>query len=105
MAEKISEVTNVTLVIQKTNPPRLVVNAKGTVRSGGWSNPQLSPIVHIVPPEDGIYQFNFEADPPTGIATQAFEEIEAEFIWEDFPVELNGVKVNANNNSKTVTLK
>lgn len=101
MAEKILEVAKVTLVIQKTNPPRLVINVKGIVRSGGWSNPDLSQIVHIVPPEDGIYQFDFVADAPTGIVTQALEEIEAEFVWEDFPTELKGVKISASSNSIT----
>ena len=104
MEEKILEVTKVTLVIQKTNPPRLVVNAKGTVSSGGWSNPQLNQIVHVMPPEDGIYQFDFVADAPSGSATQGVEEIEAEFVWVDFPEDLKGVKVNASLNSKTEKL-
>lgn len=98
--EKINEVTAVTLNILKKNPPLLEVNSSGMVRSGGWTNGQLEAFVYITPPADGLYEFNFVADPPTGASTDAMTPIYAPpFLWDDFPMELKGVKVYALQNS------
>jgi len=101
MTKKIIEVTEVTLNILKKNPPILEIICKGNVSSGGWSNGQLTPFVYIMPPLDGIYEFDFVADEPTGISTQVISEITSEpFMWDNFPTEVKGVKVYASSNSK-----
>lgn len=101
MTKKIIEVTEVTIEILKKNPPILAVTAKGNVSSGGWTNGQLIPFVYIMPPLDGIYEFDFVADEPTGVSTQVISEITSQtFMWDDFPRELNGVKVYASSNFK-----
>lgn len=106
MTKKVIEVTKVTLEIQKTNPPTLVINASGKVNTGGWTNGQLIPFVYIVPPQDGIYEFDFVADEPNGISTQVISNIDtAPFSWNDFPNDLNGVKVYASSNSISEPLK
>ena len=105
MTKKVIEVTGVTLEILKKNPPILVITSKGNVSSGGWSNGQLIPFVYIMPPSDGIYEFDFVADEPTGISTQVISEITSQsFMWDDFPADLKGVKVYSSSNSKIETL-
>ena len=47
---------------------KLVVGAVGEVGSGGYTNPTLVPMVYIVPPADGIWEFSFQADEPAGVA-------------------------------------
>ncbi|MEH0157364.1 hypothetical protein V6R21_24845 [Limibacter armeniacum] len=99
MPSKILNISDVSLEIEKTNPLRLLIKAKGTVPTDGWTNGILVPFVYVVPPIDGIYEFDFVADPPTGISTQAISKIDAEFVWEDFPVDLRGIKIYASENS------
>ena len=46
---------------------QLVVFARGTVPTSGWTSPRLAPRVYISPPADGLWDFDFYADPPAGI--------------------------------------
>lgn len=98
----ILKVTDVTIQILKTFPPILTIDSTGEVISGDWSNGQLIPHIYIVPPADGIYGFDFAADEPNGPATTVISTINAEqYKWEDFPLDLKGVRINASLNSKT----
>lgn len=100
MTSKILKVTDVNLSIEKINPPNLVINASGLVSSGGWTNGRLIPFVYIVPPADGIYEFDFVAETPTGMVIQMITPIVSEpFVWEDYPQDLKGVRIYASTNS------
>jgi hypothetical protein len=102
--EKILEVTEVKLLTLRTFPPKLQISASGTVPTGGWSNPQLIPFNYIQAPTDGIYDFDFIADPPDGAATQVITPIEAGFLWENLPAGLKGIRIHASMNSKVAFL-
>lgn len=105
MAKKVLQVLKIELSIQEINPPNLVINTKGEVTSSGWGNGVLIPYIYIAPPADGIYEFDFVADPPSGIVPQVISPIDAErFVWKGFPSELKGVKVYASSNSLTEKL-
>lgn len=99
MNSKILSVTAASLQIEKTNPPRLVIQASGFTTTGGWSNGLLIPYVYITPPQDGIWDFDFVATRPTGFVTQMLTPIIAEdYIWEDFPAALKGVRIHGSSN-------
>lgn len=100
----IREVTEVRLAVLESFPSKLRITATGNVPTGGWSNPQLNPVVNIQAPPDGIYDFDFAADPPKGPATQVISPIQAVYVWDSFPAELKGVRVNATQNSITAWL-
>ncbi len=102
---KIYEVTDVQLSILKSDPPMLSITAAGNVTTGGWTNPVLIPYVYIVPPEDGMYEFDFSANRPTGIVIQAISPIAASTIMEEIPKELKGVRIHASVNAKEVAIK
>ncbi len=102
--EKILEVTEVKFVTLRSFPPKLQISASGTVPTGGWSNPQLVPFNYIQAPPDGIYDFDFIATPPDGIATQVITPIEVNFLWENLPEGLKGVRIHASSNSKVAFL-
>jgi hypothetical protein len=104
MEKKVYQVTEVTLTILKRKPLTLQINVKGETNTGGWSNPRLDPFIYIVPPPDGIYEFNFLAEAPTGPVTTAITPIETEYWWESFPDELKGVKIYAETNNKVEKL-
>lgn len=102
--EKILEVAEIELAVLESFPPKLRITASGTVPTGGWSNPKLDPYIYIQAPPDGIYDFNFVADPPEGVATQVISPIEAAFIMENLTSDVKGVRVHASQNSKTALL-
>jgi hypothetical protein len=100
MTKKVLEVTEVTVELLKKLPPALGITAKGNVSSGGWSNGKLIPFVYKTIPLDGIYEFDFIADEPSDISTQVISEITSnEFLWDDFPQEVKGIRVYASENS------
>ncbi|WP_404789131.1 hypothetical protein [Altericista sp. CCNU0014] len=98
--KKVLEVIEVKLFPLRTFPAKLKISASGTVPTGGWSHPQLVPFTYIQAPPDGIYDFDFVAEPPDGSATQAITPIAAEFLWENLPQGLKGIRIHASANSK-----
>jgi hypothetical protein len=102
--QKIREVSEVHLAVLESFPPKLRITAAGTVPTGGWSNPALQPHIHIQPPPDGIYDFDFVADPPIGPAPQVISSIRATYTWEDLPEGVKGARIHASQNAKTVLL-
>jgi hypothetical protein len=55
--------------------------------------------VYVQAPPDGIYDFDFVARPPTGMAIQVILPIFAGINVEHFPADLRGVRVHASNNA------
>lgn len=102
--EIILEVAEVQLTVRERFPRKLQITATGTVRTGGWSNAKLEPHVFIQPPPNGIYDFDFVADPPEGAAAEAISPIEAIYLWENLPETVKGVRIHASQNSKTSLL-
>jgi hypothetical protein len=86
------------------HPRTLLIAAAGTVPTTGWSNPQLSPYIYITPPQDGIWDFAFVADAPTGPALDVITRVETQYRWDDFPPDLAGVRVHASTNSRVALL-
>jgi hypothetical protein len=99
--EKILEITSVKLAVLESFPPKLRIYALGKVPTPGWSNPRLKPHIHIQAPPDGIYGFDFVADPPQGSAVEIISPVEVTDIWENVPEGVRGVRIHAAKNSKT----
>ncbi|MBC7894741.1 MAG: hypothetical protein H7066_04970 [Cytophagaceae bacterium] len=76
------------------SPASLVVNVDGQVNTGGWTSPTLAPRTYVAPPTNGVWEYDFRAVPPSGMATQAFSPIAASHTWADYPVAgLKGIRV------------
>lgn len=84
MAERVPEIISVHYVFQTSNPPNLIVTAVGQVPTLGWKNATLSPRVYVVPPADGVWEFDMYAEPPTGIVAQVISAVVAGHVWERF---------------------
>jgi hypothetical protein len=54
-----------------------LIKAYGFVVTTGWTHAVLTPYVYVMPPRDGIWDFDFSAQPPAGISGPAISEIEA----------------------------
>jgi hypothetical protein len=93
---RIYRVDSVTISVIKTNPPRLHIYVQGTAATSGWSSPRLRPFVYVQPPPDGIWDFDFVAEPPTGITLPVLTPIQAQINWPD--AKINGVRIHAVSN-------
>ena len=93
------KVRSVKTVTAKLSGNVITVVAKGTVNTGGWTNPQLVQTGKTAT----TLTFEFVAEPPTGIVTQVISPIEATKttgpLLPPFP---RKVTVVARTNSKTV---
>ena len=112
MAEVYS-IEKLDLVLEKSLPPNLIVTAVGTVNSGGWSNFSLSQVEYLTPPKDGVQEYAFIGDPPSGIATQALESNKQAFARIERVDQANywgpglpikGVRVTTSSNKMEATL-
>ena len=65
--ERVLCVDSVQVAILESKPPQFAVMANGKVPSTGWTQPELSMWFYVVPPEDGIQDYDFVAEPPSGI--------------------------------------
>ena len=95
---RIMDVKSVAAVILKTNPPRLAVHATGEVPTSGWSHIELQPFIYIVPPRDGIWDFDFVGTAPTGIVLQVVLPVAASVVVR-LPEWCKGVRVHAAQNT------
>lgn len=108
---KIYAIDDVDVTLLKSNPPSLLVAAAGRVLTSGWSNGQLSLYVYLVPPSDGVQEFDFIAERPApgSIVLEVLTPIRAETTIENVDVAnywgpgnpLRGVRVCAVSNCKT----
>jgi hypothetical protein len=101
---RIMEVDEVTAYILKIGThDYFSVYAKGKVPTTGWTNIALQPYYYIVPPRDGIMDFDFVGTPPSGIAGQVVLPVGAD-ITLSMPKWLKGVRVHAKGNTKEALL-
>lgn len=81
---------------QESQPPNLVVTACGEVPTGGYKNPKLVRVVYVTPPDDGMQEYYFFADKPSGQVPQVITAIEASDTWKRYTEEapwLKGLRI------------
>lgn len=94
----IYKVTEVDVQYVGSDSPRtLWILAYGLTSSSGWRSPRLEK-QNDSAPTDGVYAFQFNADPPAGIATQVVSRIAAVYCWPNPPSDLTGVRVHSRTN-------
>jgi len=84
--------------LNKKQPPSLGVSASGMASTLNWKNPRLEPRHYTTPPADGVQEFDFVADPPTGMAPQVMTPIAGAGSLDPAPDWLRGVRVFAATN-------
>jgi len=75
----------------------IAIAAVGEVPTTGWTHPRLSPRFYIAPPADGVWDFDFVADAPTGIVAEVFTPLAGAFV-SAAPDWCRGVRVHAATN-------
>ena len=96
----VSRVTNVLLTFTMSDPPAMVLVAGGTVPTLGWSNGVLVPRQYTEAPSDGIWDFDFIAQPPqSSYVGQKISNIQSAPIVLFSPSWLQGVRIHSLNGS------
>lgn len=96
---KIMRVTEVpALAVLKQLPTILLIDARGEVRTEWYTNARLELRYYVTLPADGIYDFDFVADPPAGPVPEIIFPVHTQFHWEAYPITLKGVRVHAEAN-------
>ena len=106
IVQRVLRVNSATVTIWRSVPPSLTVSAIGQCSSSGWAAPTLAAWRYLVPPEDGIQDFDFLAVPPSGFALTVITPIAASELaqvsWANYwgpGKALNGVRIHAQENS------
>ncbi|MBT3647230.1 MAG: hypothetical protein HN542_03200 [Flavobacteriales bacterium] len=109
LEENILNTIQVDTILTSLDPPTIEIFAYGLTRTSGWTNGKLIPHIYLMPPEDGIYSFDFVANIPElelkadsrvkGLSEEFVRGVTAIFTWEHFPSELTGIRVYAQRNS------
>jgi hypothetical protein len=100
---KVEFVESVSADLIKTNPPGLVIIAKGENSNNNYTNIRLEPRVYFVPPADGIWEFDMIGEVPP-ITDGIMAKVTAEYEWKDIPKDIKGIKVYALRNDKVIKL-
>jgi hypothetical protein len=74
------------------------ISALGEVNTTGWTHPRLSPVFYDLQPKDGIWDFDFIADPPIGIVAPVIMPVGALYVGHA-PAWCKGVRIHAVHNA------
>jgi hypothetical protein len=102
----IYRVEYVNLTFLALNGLRIVlISAYGATNTTGWSHFRLQPYIYVQPPPDGIWDFVFVGDPPTGAALDVISHATATYVWTLGQSDFRGVRVHSATNAveKVVT--
>lgn len=102
----IVSVESIETALLKTEPPQLLITVQGYASSTGWTNPALELIDEAseVSP-DGVLDFHFKAQAPSGIVLHVLTPIAATFVWTRDAHKVVAVRVVARTNEKSKTLR
>lgn len=101
-ATPVLKVDNVTITV--TPKHRLVITAKGAVRSGGWSNPQLRVGKRGDDPHTLVFDLVATPPPSNAIVIEAIMPVQASETIAMPPSSITQIKVDSETGSATTTI-
>jgi hypothetical protein len=81
------------------------IDVTGTVPTTGYTNISLVRRVYVVPPADGVWEYDMFACKPTGIVAQVLTAVAASDKWESPPKSLKGIRVYGSAEHKEVPVE
>lgn len=93
VAKRMEKVVGVKLAHDKESG-KLVITAVAEVATAGYSQPTLTKVTYIKPPEDGLQDYYFMAVPPDGPAAQVISQLVARDTLTSVPDWMKGVRVH-----------
>lgn len=92
--ETVSLVTGVSLLLAGVGSPDMYLAAVGETPTLGWKDAALLPWYYIVPPADGIYDFDLVGAKPGEIGLDAVGSVIATFPLGNRPETFRGVRIH-----------
>lgn len=99
MKSRIKFVKKIQLIRDKTEPDLLAIKAQGIADLKMPLNPVLVPRNYDTAPEDGIFELDFKLDEECHEITGVELEVEVIIRLKNLPEWVNGIKINAAENS------
>lgn len=100
MKQQIYSIEELKITLIKTNPPVLLLNASGLALTSGWKNGQLVLKSSRSDIFNGLWKFDFVADPPSDIYLNALSPIETLYEFAYVPENKIHIVVSGATNSK-----
>ncbi|WP_417308493.1 hypothetical protein [Devosia sp.] len=100
---RILSLATVDLLVNRTDPPSLVIRVQGTTGTPGWKNIHLEPLEKTLS-ADGIMDFEIVGDPPDGIVIQVLSPVMIDEVWTRDVEKIIGVAVHSRTNTVTKLL-
>lgn len=97
---RILSLSSVDLLVNRTDPPSLVIRVQGTTGTPGWKNIRLEPLEKTLS-ADGIMDFEVVGDAPDGIVIQVLSPVMADEVWTKDVEKIIGVAVHSRTNALT----
>lgn len=104
-ASPVYTVDAVTFEVKEQGPRKIVIKARGTVRTGGWANPQLVPLQMRAAETDQL-SFTFVAQGPAAdtFVTQMITPIEATLTLYSVAGTVKAIRIVSETNELTQAL-
>lgn len=100
----IFEIRGVEIQIQERQPPVATITVRGTARTGGWTNIELSPLQTFAP-EVGMKSYTLVGTPPDGMATQALSPVSVTITLDPLPADVKTIRVLGETNEVAQTFR
>jgi hypothetical protein len=72
-----------------------LIVAYGTTVSTGWTDARLQPFAYFAPPKDGVWDFLFVAQPPTGPSADVLSHATASYVLPLGGFDLTAVRIHS----------
>lgn len=90
---RVPKLTGIAFRILESQPPVLIVTAKGHTPTLGWLHVQLLRRVYVTAPSDGFWEDDLFALPPSVPAGTQVTDVEASDDWKDYDSTSKGIRV------------
>lgn len=100
----IFEIRGVEIQIQERAPPIATITVRGTARTGGWTNIELSPLQTFAP-EVGMKSYTLVGTPPDGMVTQALSPVSVTITLDPLPADVKTIRVLGETNEVAQTFR
>jgi len=76
--------------------PAITLRADGTVPTGGYTDARIEPRIYVMPPTDGIQEFDFTVTPPPAgaMVTEVVTLVSATYDFAKPPAWVKGVRLS-----------
>lgn len=102
--KQIFEIRGVEIQILERQPPAATITVRGTARTGGWTNIELSPLQTFAP-EVGMKSYTLVGTPPDGAATQALSPVSVTVTLDPLPADVKTIRVLGETNEVAQTFR